>query len=341
MVDQHKIICPKAKRTRLAAEAKYYRANCNDGGYGELTCRPVQSDGKAKSSTLEWAMKVARLVLVAHSELFVGEACKPDEVNQLSLKAIEAAIPLVDLSQPELDAGMEDEIKSFRIKSGGPRHIHQQASLVGHLRRIAALDDLPASSAMREKDASNGKTIVECERERKNKTILEVGAGRGMLGLVVGGVSAASTDPTRLIMIERSGSRGKAETVLRNLPPRLSTKDDREERDGSKHYLDFYSLQWSRVQCDLSHVDMQALLLGEHTDAGCDDKAAVLSGTEDASIKEEASSESQIIVIAKHLCGVGTDMALKALAPIRKQVSACIMATCCHGVCSKYARKTS
>ena len=40
-----------------------------------------------------------------------------------------------------------------------------------------------------------------------------------------------------------------------------------------------------------------------------------------------------ISVIAKHLCGAGTDLALKSMETIRGKVSSCVLATCCHGIC--------
>jgi tRNA:m4X modification enzyme len=45
-------------------------------------------------------------------------------------------------------------------------------------------------------------------------------------------------------------------------------------------------------------------------------------------------SSSDLNVVAKHLCGVGTDMALSSLLPLRNHINACFFATCCHGVCS-------
>jgi tRNA:m4X modification enzyme len=48
----------------------------------------------------------------------------------------------------------------------------------------------------------------------------------------------------------------------------------------------------------------------------------------------DSSPRKRFVVIAKHLCGAGTDLALKSLRDVASQVEACVMATCCHGVCS-------
>jgi len=50
--------------------------------------------------------------------------------------------------------------------------------------------------------------------------------------------------------------------------------------------------------------------------------------------KDERYRKAKIVVIAKHLCGVGTDLALKSLIPIRHRIDACLIATCCHGICN-------
>jgi tRNA:m4X modification enzyme len=85
--------------------------------------------------------------------------------------------------------------------------------------------------------------------------------------------------------------------------------------------IDPNKIEWSRVQCDLSHVHLPSVLQ--------EGKNASSSNSESSSSKKR-----NIVVVAKHLCGAGTDLALKSLHPIKDQVKACVIATCCHGVCS-------
>lgn len=47
-----------------------------------------------------------------------------------------------------------------------------------------------------------------------------------------------------------------------------------------------------------------------------------------------STNHRDITVIAKHCCGVGTDLALKSLLPIKRRIHGCLIATCCHGICS-------
>ena len=56
-------------------------------------------------------------------------------------------IPTIDFSQNELqDDRLQDDIERYRIKCGGQKHLIQQASLLGHLRRIGAFSDYRVSS---------------------------------------------------------------------------------------------------------------------------------------------------------------------------------------------------
>jgi len=73
------------------------------------------------------------------------------------------------------------------------------------------------------------------------------------------------------------------------------------------------TVKWSRIECDLVHVSLPKVL--EASDGNqCDQK--------------------HVVMIAKHLCGAGTDLALKSMESIQDFVHSCLMATCCHGLCN-------
>jgi tRNA:m4X modification enzyme len=284
-VDKHVKVCPKVVKMKEQEQLPYFCRDVNTGGHGVLgdsTC----------TQSLEWAQRIAIKVLEVHQRHF-GIKSKPPE--SLTEKDIHEAIALKDLSQPELDAGLADAVQHFRIKSGGPRHIHQQASLVGHLRHAGVLPATPDLST--------------CTNEIE---FLEMGAGRGMLGLVAAGAaSACGSHQVRLTLVERAGSRSKADTVLRAAA---------EPKDEGARYMKLKTVQWSRVQCDLAHIDITNILETPNEPT--------------VGEKRKVSEESgkQLVVIAKHLCGAGTDLALKALRAASK-VDVCVLATCCHGVC--------
>lgn len=306
MVEKHIPICPRAKKRKLQSEQIYYQENINTGGHGNMYSQSLSSEENNGTTTtsLEWAQRLAIQVLEVHQRIFRHEsssspsssssATTPIPASKLTWNELHDAIPLYDLSQPEIDAGLIEGFKANRIKSGGARHIPQLASLVGHLRSLQVFPSLDEQEPPK--------------KDVKPLILLEMGAGRGMFGLAAAGVAAASEIPTRLIMVERTGSRSKADKIFRTLPSSSSTKNTKQPP-----YLKLDTVKWSRIECDLAHVNLPVVLEKE----GC----------------EEKDADVQVVVIAKHLCGAGTDLALKSMEKIRGNVASCVLATCCHGIC--------
>lgn len=293
-LQQHLKKCPSLQKQKKLEEASYYCRDINRGGDGPLTLKA--SDACIENTDrkdLAWAQRVAIVTLQIHQKLFTGKALSEKEVWGLTQREIEAALVLNDYSKHEMDSGLAGAVEAHRIKSGGPKHLHQQASLLGHLRQLGA------SPRPEELDINDLRDTNKKPRTTP-RTFFEMGAGRGMLGCLSAGVSAA-TWPTSLVLVERSGSRSKADTVLRNIPQEAF-------REGVSRYMRLNDLQWSRIQCDLAHVEMTTV------------------------VKEQNVSDMH--VIAKHLCGAGTDLALKALEPVKEHLSTCLFATCCHGLCN-------
>lgn len=283
MVEKHILICPKAKKRKRQEEEPYFKENVNNGGHGDL-CQGLSS---RDTNTLEWAQRVAKRVLKVHQRLFLGSK---DQASPTAVTAqdLYSAIPLRDHSRQEIDAGILEGFQLHRIKSGGSRHVPQLASLVGHLREIEVL---PQINNTKPQTATENPLIL-----------LEMGAGRGMFGLTAAGVAGAGNINTHLVMVERTGSRSKADKIFRSLPATGQAS--------LPSYLRLDNVQWSRVDCDLSHVNLPVVLQ-----------------------QVDSKNDAKVVVIAKHLCGAGTDLALKSMECIRDQVCACVLATCCHGIC--------
>ena len=241
---------------------------------------------------MEWAQNFALKLLEVHQTIFTGKC--PDNLRQITQENIYDSIPMQDFSQPEMEAGLPQAVEAYRIKSGGQRHLIQQASLIGHLRKIGVLPGL-----------DQPRTISD------DITFLELGAGRGMLGLVAAGVACASIPATvRLALVERAGSRSKADTVLRTI------RDISDIPTTTLHYMKLKSLKWSRLQCDLSHVHMPTVINQFTSETN--------KNAEKLQNEQGKSSKQKVVVIAKHLCGAGTDLALKSLRDIRSQLDACV-----------------
>ena len=349
-VDRHILICPKTKQANEQAQKPYYCKECNAGGYGIL--------GKEDFQPLSFpqAQALALAILATHQRVFATPTKTEESINVrlLSMFDIENALDLEDLSvskQNPKNSEVDGERKrQAQIRFGGEKHTRQQSSLLGHLR------------------------CVDDSSESNNTVIIEVGAGRGMMGLVAAAALAAerkrttsvssttqdssypgeisnnravsSSDmnhaskdtnnissqkedsflvdsssrrgsrddkevTTRLLLIEKTGSRGKADKVFRN--PQNSSHTQGNLR------LDL--VEWQRIACDLKNIQLKSLI--------------------GKSVSMQQSSTDSVHVIGKHVCGAGTDLSIRALLPLCGQeekcpinVKSCILATCCHGVCS-------
>lgn len=312
---KHVLVCPAAKEREETCSREYYQEGTNTGGFGNLGDDDDNDDGNNNSNDvgggdettdLDRAKQLAMAVLKVFGSVFPSSVARSNSQNNdessyddylsddilkhVTEEGIYNALPEVDLSTAE--EGITKDIAKHRIKAGGPRHLHQLQSILGHVRQnglIAAADN---------------------DTDREN-VVIEMGAGRGMLGLVIASAIGAtqtqnSSSKVKLHLVERSGTRGKAETKIRTASGDASQNND---------CLRLDRVEVSRIKCDLAHVHMSTAL---------------------PFLTKHSEKKSRSIVVAKHLCGAGTDLALKSLRDVVRSgaVDGCVMATCCHGLCT-------
>ncbi|GMI09410.1 hypothetical protein TrRE_jg6849, partial [Triparma retinervis] len=121
----------------------------------------------------------------------------------------------------------------------------------------------------------------------------------------------ATAAKVKLCMVERGGTKRKADTRVRNDVFSNSHSSSSPLAPPGSQYRFNSKFSSSRIRCDLEHVWMQTVMEG-------------LGG-------------GGALVVAKHLCGQGTDLALRGIGGLRgrerARVKGIAMATCCHGVC--------
>jgi tRNA:m4X modification enzyme len=301
-VEKHLAICPMSTRLKELESRSYFQRGINDGGHGDLGFKPP-SDFIRNS---DWAQRIAIKVLEIYERLLMKreDFHSPRSYQEISTEQIYQAIPTNDLSQPEIEGGLSEAVEMYRIKIGGSKHLHQHASLLGHLRLLTVLPLHPSEALLvSQKDNKDNPCILE---------ILEMGAGRGILGLLTAGIAAAEKygdNQVYLTLVERNGARSKADTVLR-------------KAKGFSAYMKLNTINWNRIQCDLSHIHVPSILSNIH------EANDSVSGNK----RKHPLYTRKLVVVAKHLCGAGTDLALKSLGDLN--VDVCILATCCHGVCT-------
>ncbi|KAL3781193.1 hypothetical protein ACHAW5_007005 [Stephanodiscus triporus] len=317
-ISKHALVCPAVKRRQELAGKEYFCEGINLGGFGDMGHASSNMRSEGILPELEEAKKLAFAVLRIFHRLFLSDNAASNhstltnqQLQNITESEIYNALPEGDLSgveegtcmvvpiqsAEEVQSGEQRANQTFglgqltsaitkhRVNAGGPRHLHQIASILGHARCEGLISTTKAEKA---------ETV-------NNPLIVEMGAGRGMTGLVVAGSMAANTSSrVSLCLVERSGTRRKAETRVRSAEG-YSTEDCLR--------LDLVDI--TRVKCDLADVDMSKALKFQ------------LGSVE----------FSKTIMVAKHLCGVGTDLAIKSIRNLGS-IDGCVMATCCHGLCS-------
>lgn len=254
-LQKHLKICPKAKQIAKERSQVYYRENINKGGMGSIQ-DPINGTEEAtyEEPTTEFGVLLAKRILNAYCDLFLhGTNYTSQSSNELY-----NAIPLKDHYASESKRGLEEDLDKCRIKIGGTKHMQQIGSMVGHTR---ASNLLNAST----------------------QTVLEMGAGRGTTGFVVASTLSKETGKdVNLVMVEKSGSRSNADTIIRRgEKEKLAGKDS---KDATRRYLNERGLKVDRIKCDLAHVYLPSVC---------------------SLAKDEDNSKPDILVVAKHLCGAG------------------------------------
>ena len=211
-----------------------------------------------------------------------------------------------------IEATITTAIAKTQTSHNKTRHIKQDALIINVMSTTSLLSL-----------SNNNDTIND------NVSYVELGAGKGVLG-----ISLKVVKPSiNLVLVERSGCRGKAENKLINSKKReigISTSSS-STASGSRLGLGIgmESEGFFRVRMDIRHCYIPCLpgvLLENDKSSNTSQTPAFLPKGKD------------VVIIAKHLCGVATDLALRSLLqyhvndsntnnPCAKGVS---IATCCH-----------
>jgi len=169
-----------------------------------------------------------------------------------------------------------------------------------------------------------------------NRIILEFGAGKGLLGL-----SAYLADPSiSLYLVERSSNRKKIDrffniTCTEEKGIDVERKQSNENNDSIN--IDDIGKKREKIDAfDRIRMDIRNCFLPKLSKI--DKMLSTTSSDDNDSTKN--SQQGQVTIIAKHLCGVASDLAIRSLAniPILADRKRCMrglgLATCCHHCCT-------
>ena len=327
-LERHIKKCPKVRELKQLESLPYYIKGVNCGHEDEHKQEQEQDQEQEKNQenvhtlveekcdnatdgkqlSLEDARKLARTILQVYMLVFQKSTLTKASIKKLSYSDLYNVIDVNDASAAEEKAGLSNQLRLFKVKTGGTKHVLQQASFVGNLRTIEILPRIKHDDKLKASDAIHN--------------FVEMGAGRAMLGLVVAGVANAAInkhnsiiqhkDPARdddkerkvsLYMIERGSSKGKADTRLRSV--NLESYDECHNK-AAHQYIDLRGIDTERLKCDLADIKLSKAL----------------------------PKDKECFVVGKHVCGVATDLALRSLSSIKTICRGCAFATCCHGICN-------
>lgn len=182
------------------------------------------------------------------------------------------------------------------------KHIEQDIAITKQLIRSSLLTpSLPAD------DKEKAQTELNLELRKSTPTVyIEYGAGKGLLGLTINVLDPSA----QLLFIEKSGNRRKID-----------------------RYLNERNCKFQRFRLDIRHCFLPKLPFVEQL---CDDNQKA-SETHRAEHSTIAPTKALVAIVAKHLCGVATDLALRSLLPLCSssftQDRGIAIATCCHHSC--------
>ena len=191
------------------------------------------------------------------------------------------------------------------------RHTQQQVSIIGHLLKEGILDERNIKSALKQ-NVETEREFVDVNQEVRN-TIIEYGAGRGMLGLAIYRVYSELPIQYQYLFIDRSANRMKADGIIRSC----------QKEDASKGTT---GQQFARIRCNIKDMQISDEILEYFhkniSSSSTNNHVSVAKQSEDFALninrpailrREEDEISHSYIIVAKHLCGVATDFALKAI----------------------------
>ncbi len=197
------------------------------------------------------------------------------------------------------------------------RHAAQQAGILAHM---AAAGLLPPAEGAVYAELGAGRGYLSLLLAEAYGTCVRACASRAACGGWNDARRRRRAGEGALLLVERRAYRMKAERSLRRLP----------------------RVTCLRLRCDVADLDLAAAPLPPvppHTD--CAD-AAVAAAEPGADATEVHQRQRPVVVIAKHLCGAGTDVALRCAARCAGaraagagavRLAGVAVAPCCHHAC--------
>lgn len=249
----HVRVCTRRKENEQVAAQPFFRQDANSGAPSPETA--TTSSRNSSGSGKGPVAVVVDLPSLFASAQALAEACRARLFPSPAVDAVQ------QLAEGPAAEGIMAQIEANGWAHAQGRHVVQQASIVSHLHRRGLLD---------------GET-----------TAVELGAGRGSLGLAV----KLAFPLAALVMVERSGVKFKSDKWLR----KMETEGNANANASGNADAASASSSFRRLRMDLRHLYIQGL---------------------------DLPAEGRLAFVGKHVCGVATDLSLRAVAIFLRERSA-------------------
>lgn len=190
-LEAHVKICNITTRDQILYKQPYYRKDCNSG---EGVVSPDPTD---LSTTIEPSEQLpSRPLVTVNAELLLEKVRRTFALIEWTKRPVSSDDSEEFPVDPLVNRAVLDAVARYQSAGDKLRHAQQDALIVQQMVSFGLLDvapdDIPHPAAA-------------------NKVYVELGAGKGMLGLAVSSVCASAT----IVLVERSGMRRKADKIMR------------------------------------------------------------------------------------------------------------------------------
>eukprot|EP01041_Mallomonas_annulata_P006777 gene6777-13731_t len=305
-LEVHAKVCNIESRDAMLRAQPYYLQDCNSGNYGKETEINTNND----STTLAISVDVDILLEKINTcfEKIKNEVPIVNDkrnTNTTSNTTDSNTNTTTDTSHPsslevEVETAVLAAVAGTQTTFRKLRHAQQDAQLVSTMIRHG---------------------LVRYPRESPSTVLVELGAGRGMLGLAVKAIAPLAP----LVLVERSGVRRKADRSLRE----QQLQFERVRMD-IRHLLlwELPALRRNTTDTDTNETgdtdtktdnpiqiveNQDMLLLPSDTNMDINSSNTPLPPPPSSMMSTTTTTTGKVILMAKHLCGVASDLSLQSI----------------------------
>jgi len=334
-LNYHIKVCTKLKQSKAMSEQAFFKQDCNSYSVTCMSCgNNEESQIEAAIDADALAAKINFVYAQIQAKCTESEDIATFQENNLNTTYAQtkwantaSANPTTVPATTPVSATISDDAVAAKIAT----KLGQDLTSFSKMRHVD--QDILLVQQMRDRGLIN--TGAKADSTLCPAVYVELGAGRGLLSYAV-----SCADPTStVVLVERYGSKKKIDKALKEDLAELKASLNSEDTVSGAENSEVVAGAINRVRMDIRHCYLP-LLPGvvAARDTTADNTEMTQSYT---------NKQQPVVVIAKHLCGVATDLAIQSVAsfphiPVSSEATkqenlahkvGIAIATCCHHAC--------